>query len=426
MAATMQLKKLEDAAKKGVADAQAILTAAQEDGRGPEALTADEKKKIDLHMKEYDEAKADMDRVAAVLNAKPDVPAADDPAVRKSVLAALGLESAQADPEAAKMAMYSRAFKKALHRTKDTVALKSLMSDEEYKVLSSIAAIDGGLAISEDMRTQMITKMRDRVYIRSRATVISTNKAQVGFPAWDYEGDVAVTLEGETVTPQDITDILGKSVFTPHKRSAIFKVPEELIDDADYDVAALLTDHFAMRFSEIEENDFLNGDGVKQAYGILNAPITGVDIIGSSTTIAPEDVVGLPYHIRAVYRSNGAYMMNRRILREIRLLRTNEQGANTGSFLWQPSFVAGQPPTLNGFPLIESEFFPDAITSGADGDPLMLFGDWAHYWIVDRKSLSVQQLMEKYIDEGRIGIRLVARFDGAPVRLDPWVRLNRK
>jgi HK97 family phage major capsid protein len=427
MAANVELHKLIEKAKSAHGSAQAILDTAAEQKRDASALTAEEIKKIDLFMAEYDETKAAIDRVGRVYQESRVVEAGfdlDDPVIRKS---ALGIELKRLDPIEEAKARYNEVFRKALHQTKDR-RLHEFLSPEERKTLSSLVAIDGGLAISEDMRTQMIKKLDDRVFVRGYATVITTNKAQVGFPGWDYDEEgFDSTLEGETGTPISITDILGKSVFTPHKDALIFKVPEELIEDADFDITRLLVDHFISRMAMRQERKFLTGNGVAEPYGILTAPITGVDVIGTTTVIAPEDVVGLPYEIRAVYRANGSYMMHRKAVKAIRLLRTNEQGAGTGAMLWQPSFQAGQPATLNGYPLAESEFFPDAYASGgADGDPLMLFGDWSHYWIVDRKTLSISALLEKYIDAGQIGQRLVARYDGAPIMLEPFVRLNRK
>lgn len=416
MAKNVDYLNLEEKAKKSHADAVAVQDAAIKAGRNGADLTAEEKAAIDKHFAEYDSAKADLDRLHR-LDIGP-VLGVDDPVLRKA-----GTKTQDADdPKAVAKKLYDAAFAKALHRTSN-VTLGELITPEEAKALSSIRAEDGGIAVSQEFRKEVITRLRDRVYIRSRATVIQTRAASVGFPAFEFEGTLPTVLENSDYTVQDITDILGKVAFTPHKHGLIYKVPEELIEDMDFDVLALLADRYAVLAGEIEEAEFLVGTGAGEALGILTAPVTGVDIIGSGTTLSPEDIVGLPYEIRAVYRNNGMYMMPRSVLKQVRLMRDGSGGAGTGNFLWQPSFVAGQPATVNGFPLAESEFFPAAA---ADGDALMLFGDWSQYWIVDRMDYGVEVLDQLYKAKGQIGYRIRRRYDGAPVMLEAFRRLNRK
>lgn len=417
MGKNVQYKDLEEKARKAHADAVAILEKAEGEGRKAEALSEEEKNSIDAHLADYDKAKADLDRLYRL---EEKALGGDEPGQRRAGVKGGAADSD--DPKSLARKIYNAAFAKAMHRT-SRVNFADLCSPDELKAISSIRAQDGGLAASEEMRTQIITRLRDRVWIRQRATVISSNAASVGFPAFEFEGDIPGVLENGTYVAQDIKDILGKVAFTPHKFGLIFKAPEELIEDQDFDVIALIADRYSVLWGEIEEALFLVGSGANQPLGILTAPVSGTDIAGSGTTIAPEDVVGLPYDIRAVYRNNGAYMMGRSTMKAVRVMRDGSGGAGTGQFLWQPSFQAGQPSTLNGYPVMESEFFPAAA---ADGDALMLFGDWQQYWIVDRTEMAIEVLDQLYKASGQVGYRIRRRFDGAPIMLEAFRRLNRK
>lgn len=54
--------------------------------------------------------------------------------------------------------------------------------------------------------------------------------------------------------------------------------------------------------------------------------------------------------------------------------------------------------------------------SGIDsGKKAIAFGDFSYYWIVDRKTLSVKILKEKYIREGQIGYVAHERLDGKKI-----------
>ncbi len=198
--------------------------------------------------------------------------------------------------------------------------------------------------------------------------------------------------QNAAIPQANLTNLFGKIQFTPHKRAVIIPIPLELVEDAVVDVGSLLTDFFALRFAEIEENDFINGIGVNQPLGLINAPnLPSLAIAGSTTNMVPEDLIKTVYAMRAVYRRDATWLMHRLVVQAVRLFRTNIGGAGTGSFLFQPSFQAGEPPTLLGFPLLESEFMPNPYT-GAAGTPMALFSNLKFYWIVDRIDLMVQRL----------------------------------
>lgn len=295
---------------------------------------------------------------------------------------------------------------------------KALSVPEAAKALSSLSEDDGaGIVVPEDVRTQFISRMRDLLYIRQQATIINTTRDSVSFPNFDYNGSAEWTGQGESIGVEDLKKLFGKTRFAPSKLARIFKLPDELITDAAVNVEQLLLDHFATRYGEIQENAFINGDGVDKPLGVLAA--------GLNTTVATpqagdapfdsDDIISLAYDIKGVYRANGSYMMHREGIRHARLLKdANEH------YLWQPSVQVGQPATINGFGVTESEYFPENVTGGSTGDPLILFGDWSWYWIVDRLALTVKRLDEFYAATGEIGYRLTMRTDAAPVKKDPF------
>lgn len=73
--------------------------------------------------------------------------------------------------------------------------------------------------------------------------------------------------------------------------------------------------------------------------------------------------------------------MNRSTQRLLRKLKDGE-----GNYLWQPSYVLGQPATLAGYPVTE---MPDMPNVAANAVPIM-FGDFKQgYQIVDRIGIRV-------------------------------------
>lgn len=76
---------------------------------------------------------------------------------------------------------------------------------------------------------------------------------------------------------------------------------------------------------------------------------------------------------------------------------------NNGAYMWQPSYQAGEPDKLLGYPVYTSPFAPtDAIA----------FGDYSYYNIGDRGTRSFKQLTELFAGNGMIGFVAKERVDG--------------
>lgn len=399
-----QIKSLLERAASELAAGRALLE--EHEGK---AMPPDVERQVDAHFDEAERLKAQADRLhkAAQLDK-----ALHDP-VRPHPFGAMepGAGGDGSDR------LRAKAFTKFLRHGREA------LEPEEAKALSSLSDPEGGVLVSEEFRMELIRKRRDLVQIRQRATVLETSSGSVGFPTFDYDGDAEWTPESRPIAEEDITNAFGKTAFTPHKLARIFRVPAELAEDAAINVESLITDHFAMRFGEIEENAFLNGTGVEQPLGLLQAGLPSQSAAGGS--IQGDDAIDTVYAIRAVYRQRAVWIVHRTFVREVRKLRDDSGGAGTGAYLWQPGLQAGEPSTLAGYPLLESEFFPAYAAAGAPGEPWALFGDLSFYWIVDRVGFSVQRLLERYAEYDQVGVKLRQRVDAAPVLRDPFVILTR-
>jgi len=317
---------------------------------------------------------------------------------------------------------YAAAFESYIRFGKDALA------DTERKALSTLTDTEGGFVVAEEFRTEVIRKLRNLVWIRDRATVIQTTAGAVAFPTFDpadAQTTPPVTQQNAAISSAALSSLFGKTQFTPHKRAVIIPMPLELLEDAVVAVDSLLTDFFALRFAELNENDFIAGTGVNMPLGLTVAPgLPTLAIAGSTTAMVPEDIVKTVYGMRAVYRRDAAWLMHRLVVQAVRLFRTNIGGAGTGNFMFQPGMQAGQPATLFGYDLLESEFMPNPYT-GVAGNPMMMFGNLKYYWIVDRIDMMVQRLNELYAANDQVGFRMRQRYDAAPVLAEPFLFLTR-
>ncbi|OFW99185.1 MAG: hypothetical protein A3E78_14245 [Alphaproteobacteria bacterium RIFCSPHIGHO2_12_FULL_63_12] len=295
----------------------------------------------------------------------------------------------------------------------------------EAKSLSSLRDHEGALLLTPDTTQPIMRQIRDDIFILRRARVFTTNAQQVPIRTFNKRNTPApVPAEGGTPSVASYTGAFGKTMLTPHPYQIEIQIPRDLIeDDTMDDVEAMVREEISFDFAEQTETDYLNGNGIQRPLGVLPSGIP-FQPLGAATPDA-EEVRAAPTYIRKGYRKNAdaCYTMNRDIVRSVMLLRDESGGAGTGSFMWQPSLVAGQPEMLNGYPVEETEFWP--TISGA-GDPVFLFGNYRMGYDVALKSgLRVQRLVEDKARERMIVLLAEISVDAAPVRREAFVRFNR-
>ena len=116
------------------------------------------------------------------------------------------------------------------------------------------------------------------------------------------------------------------------------------------------------------------------------------------TSVKSDDVIDLVYALKRPYRKNAAFIINDKNLSSLRKLKDNNQ-----AYIWQPSYQAGEPDRLLGYPVYTSAYAPE------DG---IAFGDYSYYNIGDRGSRSFSELRELFAGNGMIGFVAKERVDG--------------
>lgn len=288
---------------------------------------------------------------------------------------------------------------------------------QERKALASNSDTDGGIFVHAELQNRLIELLDDILQLRKMATVISTNKGSIPFPTFEFTGTIANVAEGATISELSISDAFGKQVFTPHKKAILFKIPEELLEDSDFDIEGHLLGHFATRFAEELEDDMINGTGLNEPLGLLQSNLSAQDLTSSATNINTLSILNAPTKLKLQYRTKGAYIMSRDQVEEVNALLDSQNRP-----LYRTSLAAGQPLMLNGYSLVEVERM---TAPAADGDASFIFGDMAHYWVVERKGVSIKRLDELYAAAGKIGFIMSMRVDGAPVVQEAFIRYNR-
>lgn len=264
----------------------------------------------------------------------------------------------------------------------------------EAKALSAGSGPDGGYLVPAEVERMVLTRLAALSPIRSLATVrvISGGQYKRAVSVRDaVSGWVAETAP----RPQTDSPVLSELTFPAMELYAMPAATQTLLDDAVVDIDAWLADEVESAFAEQEGTAFVTGNGVSRPRGFLTYELvantawvpgkigtvaTGVS--GGFAAANPSDVLfDLVYALRAGYRQNATFVMNRRLQSTIRKFKDAD-----GNYLWQPPLAADRAATLLGFPVAEAEAMPNA---GANSLSLA-FGDFRRgYLVVDRAGLRV-------------------------------------
>lgn len=125
---------------------------------------------------------------------------------------------------------------------------------------------------------------------------------------------------------------------------------------------------------------FINGTGIQMPTGILDAT-NGADVGITTAEITYDNVIGLYFSVKPVYRRNAVWMMNDETALALRTLKDS-----AGNYLWRNSDDA-----ILGKRVIISEYMPNAESK--DSKPIA-FGDFSYYWVICRSPVSQDTLQK--------------------------------
>ena len=275
-------------------------------------------------------------------------------------------------------------------RTGESAGLRAL----EVKALSVGSNPDGGYLVPAEVETEIGRRLAAISPIRSIAGIreISANVYKKPFmtagPATGWVGETAAR-------PQTTSPTLAELTFPAMEIYAMPAATATLLEDAAVNVDQWIASEVELTFAEQEGTAFVTGDGDAKPKGFLDYETIDNDawewakighvltgVAGDFAAADPSDnLVDLVYALKAGYRQNGAFVMNRKTQAAIRKFKDS-----SGGYLWQPPAQAGGRASLMTFPLVEAEDMPDIAADSLS----VAFGDFRRgYLIVDRQGVRV-------------------------------------
>lgn len=215
----------------------------------------------------------------------------------------------------------------------------------------------------------------------------------------DTDNKGAILSENTQDSEQDVTtdsEELGAFKYT----SRIVRVPIELLQDSEFDVADYLSRALGERIGRATNEHFTVGSGNSEPHGFMTASAEGHE--AGASDIDFDDVLELIHSVDPAYRSDAEFTFNDATLLELKKLKDND-----GRYLWTPGVAVREPDRVWGFTYIINQDIEDIGSSTRS----MAFGDFSKFFIRDVMDVTVRRLVERYADYHQEAFVAISRHD---------------
>ncbi len=271
-------------------------------------------------------------------------------------------------------------------------------SRDEYKAMFSGNALAGGALVVPPFLEAGVDKfMRETIALYDMAS-----QTTISSPSYKRDARISragALWEGEMDTwAATGTPNYGQIEIKVHKLIAMPTISRDMIEDGKLNMEAEIMDFTQEAFSDAIAYSLVSGNGIRQPQGLLSYPTIaeakvadnwgklGFVVSGNASAFkadpaAADCMIDLQGILKSAYGSRAVWLMNRTTGTAVRKFKDSE-----GNYLWQPSFVAGQPPMMLGAPVRYDENMPDV---GAGAFPVA-YGDFTTgLRIINRRGMTV-------------------------------------
>ena len=273
---------------------------------------------------------------------------------------------------------------------------------------------DGGYVVAPEIDTAIsreltvVSAMRGLARVRTIGTDTFKRYHNVGGSTSGWVGEEQ--SRNGTDTPK-----LKEIAFSAMELYAEPSTTQQIVDDANLDIAAWLADEVGIEFAEQEGSAFIVGSDPKKPRGLLSydAVANGSESFGQLgfiksganggfATNPGDKLIDLVHSLKAGYRGNASWLMNDLTLAEVRKFKDAD-----GNYIWKAGLVEGAPDTLLGKPVNIDDNMPDIAANSLS----IAFGDFKRgYLIVDR--MGVRVLRDDLTSKGFVKYYTTKRVGG--------------
>ena len=290
------------------------------------------------------------------------------------------------------------------------------LADLQKKAMNSTSDPDGGYLVLPEMEREV-----DRVVGTLTAMERLARVVRISSRSWQKR----VKTSGMSMRRVAEGSGGGESTEPKYAQIEIVVHPAEVepwvhnatLEDADIDLAADLSQEAGISFAEGGGSEFINGDGVGKARGILQYPIVAnasyawgkIGYIasgksGAFASVAPADkLVDLVHALKPQYRQGAAFVMNDKTLGVVRQMKDG-----SGSYyLFQQDPTGQLVGRLLGYPVEVDDNMPDIAANSYS----VAFGNFQRGYAVVRRN-GITLIRDNVTTKGVTKFNFTRRFGG--------------
>lgn len=294
--------------------------------------------------------------------------------------------------------------------------VKKMFDDYVRKGMSINNGPSGGYLVHPDYLAYVMEKVRDIDEIRANATVLSTSSSSLEIPVED--GDAGLVWVQETESRSETAaPTFGKVIIPVNEAQAKVRVTRTMRQDTAFSIDTYVTSKLISRLMRGEAKAFVDGDGFSKPHGLWSNSDIETVVSGAAAALTIDGLLDLTAEVPWAMDSECKFIMNKKTEVGVRKLKDT-----TGQPLWNPSLIAGMPPTFAGYALVKAPSAPDVA---ANTFPVM-FGALKDYVIVDRKGVEMimDEISESLRAKNLVEFEFDTRIGGAVVMPGSFAKLK--
>jgi len=265
---------------------------------------------------------------------------------------------------------------------------------------------DGGYLVPPDFYPGVMRIVEEYGLIRAGSTVFPMKSDEL--PITTLTSGLVMSFVDEGASESGQKPQFGSANLVAKKMMGVVPVTNELLDDSGIDISNLLLQLFGEAIAEKEDTVGFTGDtGGGDAFdGILNDSGVTTRTMGSGDTdftdVDADDLADLTPDITSGAAKGARFYLHRTVFNVVRKLKDSN-----GNYIYVPP-GGDQPGTLWGYPYELSEVMP-SISDSAVSTPLLAFGNLKHFYLGDRKKLTVAKSTHASFSEDKTLVRVTHR-----------------
>jgi len=290
--------------------------------------------------------------------------------------------------------------------------------------LRALTEASGGTVIPPtEFDNQLVAKLQTMTSVRNLARKLSLGSfaREVAFE----NATGAAYWVGESTAPTEAAPTFSKITLTPKRLSALLRVSNELVADADarggnMSISSIVTEQMARVFAQTEETALLAASNVSGApASLLNDAALTSSTTGSYTAFTAEKIIDWIYSLPRQYRQHPscAIIVNDSTLGYLRKLGGVGGASNITNYFWENGYTKGgsgaapEPDRILGIPVYTSAAISALPTSGTTATKIGIIGAWDYCYFGTTGNYELKVLRERYADTNETGYIANMRMD---------------